>query len=572
MKIVNESLNDFKISQETVLNEFKAGDIGKFFKKVGKLFVGLFKNEPVNAQLPINIALAQTDNSDFSMVPSAEDVKMAPELSSVTPESVIKKIDKQKSEDLGPTSPPPGNVSEDFKHKLIKARLNEADGPDRDYISLDHPDEEVGNVNAAELADEIKDLISYSENPVINKKGRMISERAMVIWGAPGIGKTEIVKQAIKAAGSKKRSLVIQLQNMRSDEWFIPYIDKTEATEDDKASPTPGAAKGAKLEYHNVIKSWLPCYKPTGDPEYDQQQDNFCNGGNETDEGSGGLLFFDEISRADGAVQGSVMNLIQDRALDEYVLGSKWVVVTAANREFDDLDTDIKWSTALGDRLNQFNYIPDVESWSEWAISEMIDPAVINFLNFSENKMFYGLATGQTKHGPSPRSWVAVSDVLTMSEDRRKKGENVDSKAKLRRKIVGAVGNSAADQFIAFFILLQEYSMEAIKSIFTSPDKAPMPYATGKKNIDIAKANALTTTAITYMQDKKLTPEAWENFCRYLVRLDNDSGGRNAESVATSAYKMMIAIHPDISTKSGYAGKAGGDFKKGVDIFSDYYH
>jgi len=549
MKIVNESLNDFRLN-ESVLS--------KFFKKIGKFFAGLINGKPAEAQLPVNIALAQTGDSAFSMLPSPESIRLAPELGSITMENIIEKLNKQKTV-LNKIQKPVGSVSEEYKtQKLVKEKLllEDETADDREWISLDHPDTNVPNIDAVGLQKLLQRMLYFTDNPVVNKKGRHIKPRSIVIWGAPGIGKTEIVKACLKIAKSKREPLIIQLQNMRGDEWFVPYVDKDE--------------KG-NLVYNDVKKSWLPCYKETGDPEYDKIQNNLCNGGTEEENGPGGLLFFDEISRADGEVQGSVMNLINEGRLDQYVMGDRWIIVTAANRPMDDPDTQIKWSTALGDRITQRNYIPEFKHWAEWASAELINPAVINFLNFAEKKMFYGLATGDIKHGPSPRSWAYVSDLLAMVESAKDKGELAYTDAEVKEGVAGEVGIEAAEQFITFFKLLQQYPIESIKAIFTNPEKAPMPYKTGSNTIKMAEANALISTAITFMQDKDLTPEAFANFCKYLVRLDNNQNGGNAESVATMAYKMMIAIHPQISSESGYANSKNAKYKAGVDIFSNYY-
>jgi len=542
MKIVNESLSEFRNINEN-------GKISRFFKKVGKFFIGLFNGKEVEATLPVNIALSQTNDSDFSVMPGPELMALAPELKSITLEDIINKLNKQKAELFTPIS--------ESRKALVRSKLNEDSNDDGiEYISLDHPDANIPNIDAIGLQKVLQRMLYFDSNPIVKGK-KHIKMRNIVIWGAPGIGKTEIVKQALHTAGSKKTSLVIQLQNMRGDEWFVPYVDKNPET--------------GELVYNDVKKSWLPCYKETGDPEENKRRNNLCNGGTESKNGPGGLLFFDEISRADGEVQGSVMNLINEGRLDEYVMGDQWVIVTAANRLMDDPDTRIKWSTALGDRLNQYNYIPEFKHWSEWAVSALIDPAVINFLNFAEKKMFYGLATGDTKHGPSPRSWEAVSDILALAESTKQKGELAYSDQEIKRDIASAIGLPAAEQFITFFKLLQQYPIESIEAIFSNPEKAPLPYKQGSNNIKIAEANALISTAITYMQDKDLSPEAFANFCLYLVRLDNNQNGANAESIATMAYKMMIAIHPQISAESGYANAKNTKYKKGVDIFSDYY-
>ena len=555
MKIVNESLSDFRLNKG-MINEGKF--ISKFFKKVGKFFTGLFNGKPVEAQLPVNIALAQSNSSALSMMPSAEDKAMAPELSSITVDSILAKIEKQKADLSDKINQPIKSVSESYAKKLKKyhKKLNEAVG-DKKYIPLGHPDSDVPDVNSKELELMIQRIIYFDENEEINPDTEeRLKSNNLVIWGAPGIGKTEIVKAAIKKVGSSKRMITIQLQMMRGDEWFIPYVDKDQ--------------KG-NIVYHDIKKGWLPAYIETGDEKQDRISNNFCNGGDEDNEGSGGLIFFDELSRADGDVQGSVMNLINEGIINEYVLGSKWVIISASNRPLDDPESDIRWSTALGDRVDQYNYIPDVESWSEWAMLKKINPAVINFLSFADSKMFYGLGIGERKKGPSPRSWARLSNTMAMVENRKKAGHLVYSESEVRAAFASSIGWTAVEQFLAFYKLLEQYPIESIKAIFTNPEKAPMPYKTGSSTLQTDTANALITTAITFMQRQKISPEEFANFCKYLVRLDNNKNGNNAGSIATMAYKMMISFHPHISPESGYGDVKKAKYKEGVDIFSNYY-
>jgi len=567
-KLVNESLDNF-------LDE--GFNPKKFFKKVGKFFVALFNNKPIeNVELPVNIALNQDDDSFMSMLPAPEDIKLEPSLKSINYDKIAEKLIKSKQDENL-------YIRESYKYFYDRARLVEEDAGlsppvGSTWIKLDHEDTEVPNIDADGLEQHIQMILYYALHDEYDKKGKKITMRNMVVWGAPGIGKTEIVRAALKiSAHEGKRMIVIQLQNMNPDEWFVPYVMKNSEGDDG----------GHGYTQIGVKKAWLPVYEKHDDPEEMVRRNNIANGGDANNEGMGGILFFDELSRAKSQVQGSVMNLIADRELDEQLLGDRWVIVTAANRWYDDDESDIKWSTSLGDRLSQFNYIPTVERWSDWAESALIDDAVISFLTFNKQH-FYGLKTGPSKHGPSPRSWEAVANMLSVIENVRKRTPNdAHSNAAIRGAIASEVGYTAADAFIAFFYLMKKYSTRDIENIFTNPNDGPKPYQ--GNSINTPEANAIVSVATSYMRDKDLTPEKFTNFCQYLINLDKSppwpnngvTGGSHAGTIAHAAFEMMRKIHPELHTQHGFVAPStdpdvksdpdANKYKEGAEMLTKYY-
>ena len=113
------------------------------------------------------------------------------------------------------------------------------------------------------------------------------------IWGAPGIGKSSIVKQIAKEQELNFLDLRLSLLDP-TDLKGIPFFN-AETKEGVWAKP-----------------SFLPSI-----------------------EGSKGILFLDEINTAPPAVQASAYQLILDRKVGEYELPEGWSIVAAGNREND---------------------------------------------------------------------------------------------------------------------------------------------------------------------------------------------------------------------------------------------
>ena len=111
------------------------------------------------------------------------------------------------------------------------------------------------------------------------------------LWGAPGIGKSSIVKQIADSLNIGFIDLRLALMDP-TDLKGIPFYDK---------------------ESHSAL--WAP---PAFLPR----------------DGTG-ILFLDELNSAPPSVQASAYQLILDRKVGEYELPDGWAIVSAGNRESD---------------------------------------------------------------------------------------------------------------------------------------------------------------------------------------------------------------------------------------------
>ena len=111
------------------------------------------------------------------------------------------------------------------------------------------------------------------------------------MWGPPGIGKSSIVRQVAADKG-------LAILDVRA-----PLLDPTDLR------GLPYVADGSA--------KWAP-------PAFLPQND-----------GSEGLLFFDELNAAPPLVQASLYQLTLDRRVGEYVLPDGWRIIAAGNRSED---------------------------------------------------------------------------------------------------------------------------------------------------------------------------------------------------------------------------------------------
>jgi hypothetical protein len=288
-------------------------------------------------------------------------------------------------------------------------------------------------------------------------RGNATQSDCIVIWGAPGIGKTEIIRQMFKEArarfGGTYSIIEINLAPLTKPDIALPSVRKV-----------PHKVYGVDDVATDVPKAWMPVYKEIETanelpPKFVEIAENLglgprdkdrlvdvansisdiiCNGGDAdindagelvvNREGTGGLLFIDELSRVDGEVMNFVMTLISSRtAYKGYRVGSRWTIVFAANRLSDMYDPregnaaegtadKFVWEKAFTERTVQYCYIPSFDRWKAWWNEKGLNADVMDFL---EHNMKLWLQRpidavrnvvddnqDRTQAGGSPRSWV----------------------------------------------------------------------------------------------------------------------------------------------------------------------
>ncbi len=255
------------------------------------------------------------------------------------------------------------------------------------------------------------------------------------IWGAPGIGKSSIVKQIAKEKDMAFLDLRLSLLDP-TDLKGIPFFN-AETQEGVWAKP-----------------SFLP-----SDPD------------------SRGILFLDEINTAPPAVQASAYQLILDRKVGEYELPKGWSIVAAGNRE-NDRGVVYKMPPPLANRFVHFEMEVDFDDWKAWAYRAGIESAIIGYLAYDKSMLFTFDPTSNEKAFATPRSWEYVDSIV-------KSGIESDL---ILDSISGAVGREAAVGYSSFKKVmkdlpdLQSILEGSLKEIDEDDPKVLMALAIGLVN------------------------------------------------------------------------------------------
>lgn len=124
-----------------------------------------------------------------------------------------------------------------------------------------------------------------------------------------------------------------------------------------------------------------------------------------------GVIMLDEINSAMPIVQAAAYQLVLDRCIGELKLPKGAVMIAAGNRDGDGGVT-FTLATPLRDRLTHIEMQTNFSDWRDfYAIPNGVHPKVIAYLSTAEK--FFNTLDGECighAGGTTPRSWVRVSD------------------------------------------------------------------------------------------------------------------------------------------------------------------
>ena len=247
-------------------------------------------------------------------------------------------------------------------------------------------------INPQNLMKELKDCI--------------IAGYPAMIWGGPGIGKSEIPQQVAN-------ELNIPLLDFRANLFDPVDVRGIPYTRDD-LSVASGAMK---------ITSWAP-------------PDIFPS---EETHGPRGLFMIDELPTAPPATQNAFLQLLLTRQVGNYKMPDGWSCLAAGNRLTDGASV-YQMPSPVRNRLMHYELEPSLDAWCEWALKNEVNTTLVSFMRYRPN-LLYSFKADEYAF-PTPRSWSFVDKRLRLTK-------NMDD-SRLFFGIAGAVGTGPAGEFLAF--------------------------------------------------------------------------------------------------------------------------
>jgi hypothetical protein len=285
--------------------------------------------------------------------------------------------------------------------------------------------------------------------------------RPVFLWGPPGIGKSDIVKQI----GEDTKRQVI---DVRLALW------------------EPTDIKG--IPYYNADQGKMVWAPPAELP---------------TDADSTAIIFLDELNSAAPAVQAAAYQLILNRKVGTYELPAGVDLVAAGNRD-GDRGVTYRMPAPLANRFVHLEAKVDFDDWQEWAVTNGIHPEVVGYVGFAKQDLYDFDPKSASKSFATPRSWSFVSELLA--------DDDTDSDT-LHNLVAGAVGDGLATKFMAH------------RKVAGRMPKAADILDAKVKTLDIKEVSAMysLTVSLCYeLKDRaeKKTPkwdEMADTFFRYMM-------------------------------------------------------
>ena len=291
---------------------------------------------------------------------------------------------------------------------------------------------------------------------------------SVMLWGPPGVGKSQAVRQIAKEIG-EKTGKTVNVTDVRLL-LFNPI--------DLRGIPTANADK--------TLAVWLK-------PQIFQMDasDDIVN-----------ILFLDEISAAPQSVQAAAYQITLDRVVGEHKLPENCIVIAAGNR-MTDKSVAFKMPKALANRLMHIEIAGSFQSWKEWAIRSGINEKVLGFLSFRQSYLMGFDSSSDDLAFATPRSWEMVSNLLNCVSD------DIDDMFSL---ISGIVGSGVAVEFRTWAKVYKD--LPNIEDVF---DGKTMKMPTGTDAM-----YALTASMTTYARDHKEEMSRIANSIRYADKMPAD--------------------------------------------------
>ena len=312
------------------------------------------------------------------------------------------------------------------------------------------------------------DKLSHAYTTVIQNRLPVKTMPSVMLWGPPGVGKSQAIRQIEKkiedSTGKSVNVTDVRLL------LFNPI--------DLRGIPTSNADK--------TLAVWLK-------PQIFQM---------DSDDNIVYFLFLDEISAAPQSVQAAAYQITLDRVVGEHKLPDNCIVIAAGNRTTDK-SVAYKMPKALANRLMHIEIEGSFNSWKKWAISSGINDKVIGFLSFRQNHLMDFNSSSDDLAFPTPRSWEMVSNILNGIDD------DIDNMYSL---VAGIIGTGVAVEFRTWAKVYKD--LPAVEDIFDGKMPA-LP-----TNTDAMYA--LTASMMAYARSHKDEMAGIANSIRYAEKMPPD--------------------------------------------------
>lgn len=322
----------------------------------------------------------------------------------------------------------------------------------------------------------------------------------VLITGAPGVGKSDIVEQAQRILKEKLGACNLLIMH--------PVVSD------------PTDAKGMPWVFMDG-KTPKAAFIPFGELE------QMINATELT------IVFLDDLGQAPPSVQAAFMQLILARRINDHKVSDYVVFVAATNRKQDRAGV----SGILEPVKSRFATIielePDHFDWIQWALNNNMPTELIFFIKLRPNLLFDFKATADMTNSPCPRTVANVGKLRNAGIDKEVEYQVYS----------GSAGEGFASEWCGFLANYQKLMSDFNPDkIMMDPDNAPIPtdpsllYAV---TLALAKKASAQTADRIFRYAKRMPAE-------FSVLLVNQANKQSDDFVNTRAFAEWEVQHHDV--------------------------
>lgn len=185
-----------------------------------------------------------------------------------------------------------------------------------------------------------------------------------------------------------------------------------------------------------------------------------------------GVLFLDELNRANQDTQSALYQLILEHRIGDYLLPDGWHIVAAGNREIDGCMVQ-PMSRALKNRFIHLEMESNYDDWHKWAHRNNLNERVIAFMKHRPTALDEASEAAKDDKGDAqdlirnanafatPRSWEFASRILD-------KAMPSMSLIDCFNLLSGTIGEPMATQFVAYCDIYLE--LQDLDAVIAAPE------------------------------------------------------------------------------------------------------
>lgn len=312
--------------------------------------------------------------------------------------------------------------------------------------------------------------------------------QAIMIWGAPGVGKTFTVYDAVE-----------KIKELTGVETVEIYDQLTSTLEPSDVAGVPFAKEVG--DGYRIVENVPPDWAWYISEEYEkvkQKKDKDFKA-------PPAIIMFDDIAAAHFQTQNAFYKGVHQGMWGTFHQRKNVLLVAAGNRQQDNTGAN-DMPRALASRFIHCYANPTVEGWLKWGTGKgNIHPLVIGYIRrCNEDLLEFNVEVANREEKPyaCPRTWDMVSRLLW--QDRLKPNQS----GLFDKLVMGSIGRGVATKFLGY--LQNTTAVVPPEVIVKNPDTAPIP---GVRALDALYA---TESSLEYYI--KQNPNHWKAGLLYATR------------------------------------------------------